>query len=114
MTLPQEFEGVWVINGDVVQVQINAMTFTDEVTGTLHDGEGRKPQEVHFEQAHLIHNVHLELGDGLDGRIFRAASRSVQRGILYQGDIGNDHAGSMGACVAHHAFHLGGGIDEVA
>ncbi len=38
----------------------------------------------------------------------------MQRYILDQGFIGDDHSGGVGAGVAHHALHLGGGVNQVA
>ena len=38
----------------------------------------------------------------------------MQRQVLQQWYIGDDHPGSMGAGIARHTFHVTGGVDQVA
>ena len=68
--LTDELEGFGIIRGNVMQVEFYIVAVADEVAGTLHDGKRGEAKEVHLEQAHLVHNVHLELGDRFDRGIF--------------------------------------------
>ena len=61
------------------------MALADQIAGALHDGQGGQTQEIHLEQAQFVDDLHLELGDRLDGRIFRAAGGAVQGQVFHHG-----------------------------
>ena len=53
--------GFFIIYRDIGQVPILAMPFKDQAAGVLHHLEGRRSQEVNFEQAHIVDDIHFEL-----------------------------------------------------
>ena len=114
MPAAQELEGLGVVDGDVVQGESLAVALLDQVAGALHDGEGGQAQEVHLEQAERLDDRHFKLRHRLDGRLFRAAGWAVQGSVVDQRHVGDEHARGVRAGVAHHAFHVGGGVDHLA
>ena len=88
------------------------MARLDQITGALHDGQCGETEKIHFKQSERLDDGHLKLGDGLDGRLFRAAGRAVQRDVLKDRLVGDDHPGGVGASIAHRAFHMRGGVDQ--
>ena len=55
-----------IINGDVLQGQVDAMALLDQFTSSRHNRERSQTQEVNFEQAKVIDTVHIVLGYGFD------------------------------------------------
>ena len=70
----QHLEGLVVVEGDVVDVEPGAGGDLDEVERPLDDDEVAQAQEVHLQQAEVLHPVHLVLGDdgGVSGCRCRA------------------------------------------
>jgi len=56
-----------IINGDVLQGQVDAMALLNKFTGFSHNRERSQTQKVNFEQTKVIDTVHIVLGYGLDG-----------------------------------------------
>ena len=112
---PQQLVSGRVVGGDVVKGKLNALALADQVAGTRHDGQGGQAQKVHLEDAHGFENTHLELGDGFDRAVFSGggAGGAVQGQVFDDRLIGDHHARGVRAGIAHHAFHAGGGIDQL-
>ena len=102
-----------VINRDVAEGELDAVTLADVLAGFGHDRERHQPQEVHFEQAKIVDEVHFVLRDRLDRQFITAAGRSMQREVFGEGLVTDDHAGGMRAHVAQAAFHPTSGIKQV-
>ncbi len=105
--------GSRVVGGDVIQGQVDAVALPDQIASPCHDGQGGQPQEVNLEHPQFVHHAHLELGHRLYGGCFCCAGWAVQRHIVHQRSVSDHHPGGMGAGIAHHAFHIGGGVDQV-
>ena len=77
----------------------------DQLAGPRHDGQRRQPEEVDLEQAERLEHLHLELGDGADRVVLRPAlGRAVERHVVDQRPVGDDHAGGVRAGVARDAL----------
>jgi len=109
---PHQFVAVGVIQRDVAQVVAHPMAGVNQVAGTLHHRQGGQPEEIHLQETQPIEDCHFKLGHGLDGVVVRSAGGAVERDILHHRFIGNHHPGGMRPGMAHHAFHLAGGVDE--
>jgi hypothetical protein len=109
-----QLEGLRVVERDVPQVEFLTVTFVDQVAGFRHDGERDESEEVHFQHAERGEDAHLELGDGLDGRLFGVGGGTVQREIFGQRFVADDHARGVRAGVAHRPFHFRGDVDQLA
>ena len=114
LSAPIEFETLRVIHRDVVEREFHAVTVFDHVAGARHDRQRGQAEEVHLEHAQAVEDAHFELGDRLDGSYFRAGGGAVQRKVVQQRLIGNHHARRMGAGIAHRAFHVNGGVNQLA
>ena len=79
----QQLVGLVVVEGDVVDVEVDAVGPLDQLDGVGDDVEVAQAEEVHLQQAELLDPVHLVLGD--DGR---------QLGILARLGLALDRAGT--------------------
>ena len=104
-------EGLVVVQGDGLEIELEAPGLGNPVYGPLQDGEVRQPQEVHLEQAQLRYGLHGELGHG-DLALPAAAHGALEGDVLREGFAGDDHAGSVRADVADHPFDLLGRVHE--
>jgi hypothetical protein len=111
--LAEEFIGLGIIHRDVIQCIALLMAREDQVAGLLHDGQRGETQEIHLEHTQVIQNGHFVLGYRFDGYIFRVAGGTMQRQVIHDGPIGDDHTSRVRAHVAGYAFHAGCGIDQV-
>ena len=93
------------IHWDLQQVKVLALG--QHFDGVIQHCQVSQTQKVHFQQAQLLQRHHSVLAD--DGLIVPG-----QRYIFIHRLLGNDHAGSMGGCVAGHALQGLGHIDEPA
>ncbi len=58
--------------------------------------------------------MHVKLGDSADGTVLQAAARrAVQRDVLCDRTVGDDHTGGVRAGVAHRAFKFGRRVDQI-
>jgi len=113
VTFADELVNLRVVNGDVAECQLNAVTLSDVFAGFRHDRERHQPQEIHLEQTEVVDAVHVVLRHGFDRQLIAAACRSVQREVFRERFITDDHAGGMRAHVAQASFHPPGGIEQV-
>jgi hypothetical protein len=102
----QQFKGLGVVGGDVAQVVFLAGALADQVAGARHDRQRGEAEEIDLEHAHAVEDAHFELGDGLDGRFFRVGGRAVNRQVLGQRFVGDDHPGGVRPGIADDAFHV--------
>jgi len=66
-----------IVNRDVAEGELDAVTLADVLAGFGHDRERHQPQEVHFEQAEIVDSIHFVLRHGFDRQFITAARRSV-------------------------------------
>ena len=52
----------FVVDGDMVDINIHAVVLLNHAEGILDDGEVLQPQEVHLNEAHRLHHVAVILG----------------------------------------------------
>ncbi len=113
IAFPEELVGFRVVGGDIVERVMNVVALFDRGAGTRHDGQSCQAQEVHLEHFELFEDTHFELCNGLDGSVFGVVGGTMQRQVLGERLIGNDHAGGMSAGIADDPFHFGGGVDQL-
>ena len=101
----EHVEGLLVIQRYAAQVQCHAASFRHRVADVGQDGEIGEAEEVHLEQAKLGYGIHWELGHG---HVFRRvpAHGTLQREILDERLLGDDHAGGVSAGMAHQSLEL--------
>ena len=78
-----------VMEGNVFGAELNSADCLDVVQCLLDDGQSGQTQEVDFKQADLLQAAHFVLGHRCT--TFRAFSWPLQRGVVDQRLIGNDH-----------------------
>ena len=96
-----------------------AARLLDQLDGVVEQGQRPQAQEIHLEQADLFQVAHDPLGR--DDRPRRAlpavvalADDALQRHVVGQRPVGDDHAGGVRAGVAVGAFQLAGDVDQLA
>ncbi len=84
------------------------MIAPDRLERVLQDGKGPQAQEVHLEQADLLHRAHVPLG----GHVTFA--RAVQGDVLHQRCRADHHTGRVGRGVASEPLENLSRLDQVA
>ena len=87
--------------------------FFNHAAGARHHRQRGKAEEIHLEHAHAVEDAHLKLGDGFDGRFFRAGGWPVNGQILGNRLVRNHQPGGVRAGVADGAFHVNGGVHQL-
>ncbi len=108
-------EGVGIVEGDTVDVGPRPLGESDEIEGPLDDRQVPQAQKVHFEQAQLLHAVHLVLGDdgGLGDRL-SALGLALHGEVLGEGVLRDHDGGGMDAVLASEPFESLGHVDDTA
>ena len=93
--------------------KVGVLARPDEGHRVLDDVEVAQPEEVHLEEAELLHPVHLVLGDdrGLLGRqpVLRLA---LDGQVVGQRVLGDHHGGGVDAVLAAEALEALGHVDD--
>ena len=105
----EQVEGLRIVQGNVVQLDLVARRVLDHRDGVLDDGQVLQPQEVHLGQADVLHELAGILGDD---RILVA--RLVQRHIVGQFARRDHHARRVHGRVTGQAFQGPGILDQLA
>ena len=90
--------GLGIGQGQRVQVRGLFALAPDDVQGVLHHGHGAQAQEVELDQADLLDQLHVVLGD------YFALFPPVQRQVVQHGPVGDDDARRVGRGVAREAL----------
>ena len=101
------FVGHLIVERQRLQVQLLAARLLDQPQCSIDDGERGEPEEVHLQQAQLLHRLHVVGGNDF------VVLGAMQRNQLGQRLRRNHHAGGMHTGVAHQAFQLLGGVDQL-
>ena len=122
---PEHLERLLVVEGDVVDVEVDPRRRLDELQRPVDDRQVAQAEEVHLEEAEVLHAVHLVLRD--DRRVLQAAAGlglALDRQVLGQRVPGDDDGGGVDPVLAaepleaqrHVAdpLHVGVGLVEVA
>ena len=123
--LAEHLEGLLVVEGNAVDVEVDVVRRLDELQRPVDDRQVPQAQEVHLEEAEVLHAVHLVLGD--DRRVLELAAGlglALYRQVLGQRVPGDDHGGGVDAVLAAETLeaegdvadplHVGVGLVEVA
>ena len=106
-------EGGLVIEGDIVDVGPFARRRLDQVEGPLDDREVAQPEEIHLQQAEVLHPVHLVLGDhrGI-GRVGAPVRLPLDGHVLGERLVGDDHRGGVDPVLATQTLEPLGHVDH--
>ena len=115
VALLQHLEGGVVVQRDGVDVDDDPPGALDQFDGVGYHVEVAQAQEVHLQQAEILHAVHLVLGDDGCFRRVTALLRLALYGHVLGQRLGrDDHGGGVDAVLAPHAleppshvYHLG-------
>ena len=94
----EQLEDGGIVQGNGVDVEVGLMALSDQPHRLVDDRQGAQAQEVELHQAHLLHPLHVELGDQL------ALVALVKRQVLDQGPVGDDHRRGVGGGVPGQPF----------
>ena len=86
---------------------MSARPVIDQADCILYDGEGPKPQEIHFQEPELLKRRHRVLR--CNGSVLSAGERY----ILYCRPAGNHNAGGMHGCIPGKSLQAPGHVDQV-
>ena len=111
----QQAERRRVVPGDGRQVEFQAARLLQVLERVLDDRQVAQAEEVHLQEADLLHGVHLVLGHDralLLAVLFAARDAQLQRHVLLQ-RLGGDHdAGGMGGRVPDQALEFAGVLQQ--
>ncbi len=101
---------------EFLQIDLYAARFLNEPDSIVEQRERSQSQEVHLEQAHFFEITHDPLSR--DGRLIALAAgfvglanNALQRNVIGQRAVGDDHARGMRAGVAVGSFELAGDVN---
>ena len=103
----QHLVGLLVVERQPVMSMQTPGCFSMSVERGLDDVEVAQAQEVHLEQAELGDVVHVELGDDLGLALL------LQRQVLGERQVADDHAGGVDGVVADEALERLGQVDDL-
>ena len=85
----------------------------DQVEGALDDRQVAQAEEVHLQQAEVLDAVHLVLGDdrGVLGPV-RRLGLALDRQVLGERLVGDDHGGGVDAVLAAQPLEALGDVDR--
>ena len=106
--LAEELVGRGVVEGDLVEIELDPPGLADQLDRVGEHGEGAQPQEVHLEQAELLDRPHGVAGDEL-----RALGILVERNVLVQRLVGDHHGRGVHGSVPRAAFQGPGDLPEL-
>ena len=81
----EQGKGGRVIQGNGVDVEVGIMIAANQAHRLVDHRQGAQAQEIELHQAHLLHPLHVELGDLLP------LAALVEGQVLDQGPVGDDH-----------------------
>ena len=112
----EQLVGLGVVEGDVVDVELDAPGLADDLERVGDDVEVAQAQEVHLEQAELLDAVHLVLGDdrARPRRAGAVLGLALDRQVLGERLLGDDHRGGVDAVLAAQALEALGHVDDLA
>ena len=102
-TLLEKFVSQFIVNGYMIDVDIDATCFLDITQALLDDRERDESKEVHLNQTHRLHHMAVVFGNKhtfLTGLIFYGTQRREVRQVIRT----DDHAASMYAHLADCSF----------
>ena len=111
-SLAIQLVGLGVIDGNLLDVDIDAMIELDVGNGFLDNREVFQSQEVHLNQACILNHTALVLGD--DDALTIAVCSSAHRNPIGNVVTADNHAAGMNTCTAHTALQLLGKPDGLA
>ncbi len=111
----QHLESRRIVKGYRVDVRTCARRGLDQVQGALDHREVAQAQDVHLEQAQLLHPVHLVLSHhrGIGGHA-GGVRLALDRQVLGERLMGNDHRGCVDAVLAAQPGQAPGYVDAPA
>ena len=112
----QKGKGQLVIERNFFEINFDATVFTNDANGVVKNRKGAEAQKVHLEEAYLFKILHGPLGGGDGGiagsGIIAFSNNALQRGIVHERAIGDDHPGGMCSGVSVGSFQLNGDIKK--
>ncbi len=106
--LGQHAVGGGVVERDGLDVEVRLPARADDRDGAVDDVQVAQAEEVHLEQAELLHVGHGHLGDHLGVALLHEGQMVGERAL------GDDHAGGVDGVLADEALERPGHVDDLA
>ena len=102
----------------MLEVDAFAERLRDQFHGVVQQGQGAQPQEIHFEEADFLQIAHAPLRRDDRFVVFAAitiplADHPLERHMIGQRSVGDDHAGGVRAGVSIRAFQFASDVDQL-